>query len=334
VRTAESGPEIPDVVRTPEACFDQLVDFPFEPHYRTLALAGGSSTLRMHYVDEGPRAAPVLLLLHGEPSWSYLYRHMVPVFSAAGYRVIAPDLIGFGRSDKPTRPWDYSFAAHVQWLQELVQGLDLQRVTLICQDWGGPVGLAVLAREIDRFVAVVAANTMLHTAGAELAGRTSWAVHASGEQDCTVNSYLLDWARHGLRSAHFLASESLQGATVGVLSPEVVAAYDAPFPSEWHKVGMRQFPLLIPLTEHDPGAALNRETWNALAGFERPFLTLFSDSDPTTQGWETLFRERVPGAEGQPHRQLPAAGHFWQEDSGAEAAAGIVEWLMAFNSPS
>ncbi|GAB3274540.1 haloalkane dehalogenase [Parahaliea aestuarii] len=321
------GPEVPAVVRTPESCFDKLPDFPFAAHYLTVPGPGGD--LRMHYLDEGPRDAPVVLMLHGEPSWSYLYRRMIPVFVAAGYRAVAPDLIGFGRSDKPTRPWDYSFASHLNWLEALVCGLDLQDVTLVCQDWGGPVGLGVLARQVERFSRVVAANTMLHTASAELAGRTAWAAHASGEDDSTVNRGLLDWARHSLREGHFRAGDSLQFATMSELAPAVVAAYDAPFPSEWHKAGMRQFPLLIPLTSSDPGAAINRETWAVLARFDRPFLTLFSDRDPTTRGWELLFQERVPGAAGQPHTLLEGAGHFWQEDCGEQAARRIVEWMQA-----
>ncbi|WP_116367517.1 haloalkane dehalogenase [Parahaliea mediterranea] len=319
------GPDVPEVVRTPDARFANLPDFAFAPHYHSVS--GPAGELRMHYLDEGPRDAPVVLLLHGEPSWCYLYRRMIPLFVAAGYRAVAPDLIGFGRSDKPTRPWYYHFASHVDWLEALVTGLDLTDITLVCQDWGGPVGLGVLARQMPRFARVVAANTMLHTASAELAGRTAWAAHASGEDDSTVNRGLLDWARHGLREAHFEAGDSLQFATVSALAPAVVAAYNAPFPGEWHKAGMRQFPLLIPLTSSDPGAAINRDTWAALSRFDRPFLTLFSDADPTTRGWEALFQERVPGAAGQPHAVLAGAGHFWQEDCGEQAARRIVAWM-------
>lgn len=325
----DNGPDIPDRVRTSDQRFAGLPDYPFAPRYCQVPWPGRDVDLRMHYIDEGPRDAPVVLMVHGEPSWSYLYRRMIPVFTRAGYRAIAPDLVGFGRSDKPTRHWDYSLASHVHWLESLVKTLELENLTLVCQDWGGPVGLGVLARQSARFCAVVAANTMLHTAGPELAGRTTWAAHARDEQDVTVNAALLDWARHSQREAQFLASVSLQFATARDMPPEVAAAYDAPFPSEWHKAGMRQFPLLIPLTPGDPGAAINRDTWAALERFDRPFLTLFSDGDPTTRGWETLFRERVPGARGQPHQVLENAGHFWQEDCGAEAAEGIVAWLRA-----
>ncbi len=327
MQTPTEGPETPTRVRTPDAHFTGLPDFPFLPHYLSVPWPAGDGPLRMHYLDEGPRDAPVILMVHGEPSWSYLYRHLVPVFVAAGYRTVVPDLIGFGRSDKPTRPWDYSFAAHLDWLGALLTALDLHKVTLVCQDWGGPVGLGVLARESERFSAVVAANTMLHTAAPELAGRTTWAAHAVDDNDCRLNQGLLDWARHGQREAHFLAGDSLQWATLTELPPAVIAAYDAPFPGEWHKVGMRQFPLLIPLTPSDPGAAINRETWAMLSAFERPFLTLFSDADPTTHGWEALFRERIPGARDQPHQVLAGAGHFWQEDCGTEAAQIILDWL-------
>jgi haloalkane dehalogenase len=267
------------------------------------------------------------MMVHGEPTWSYLYRKLVPVFVDAGYRAVAPDLIGFGRSDKLTFAPGYTFAAHVDWLQGLVNTLDLSGITLVCQDWGGPVGLAVLAREPERFSRVVVANTMLHTAEPVLQGRLEWAVHATGDTESTVSSYLLDWMRHSQRTVDFEASASIPGATARGVQPEVAAAYDAPFPGEWHKAGMRQFPLLIPVTQSDPGASLNRVTWAALAEFHRPLLTLFGDSDPPTRGWEAIFRERVPGARGQPHQTLERAGHFWQEDCGEEAARIIVDWM-------
>lgn len=321
------GPEAPLVVRTDDARFENLPGYPFEAHYVELGNPHGEARLRMHYVDEGPRDAPVVLMTHGEPSWSYLYRKMIPVFSEAGLRAIAVDHIGFGRSDKLTRPSHYSFENHIAWLRELVVTLDLRDITLVCQDWGGPIALAVLARERARFSRVVAGNTMLHTAEAELEGRIVWAAHSSGSEDSTVNTMLLDWMHYSHRASEFEASASLVGSTLRSLDPQVVAAYDAPFPSEWHKAGMRQFPLLIPVTRTDPGAAINLATWKALAAFDRPFLTLFSDSDPPTRGWETIFRERVPGARGQPHRTLERAGHFWQEDCGDEAARIVLDWI-------
>ncbi len=325
----QEGPEAPLAVRTTEGRFDGLPGFPFEPRYVELPNPYGDEPLRMHFVDEGPRDAPVVLMAHGEPTWSYLYRKLIPVFVDAGLRAIAPDHIGFGRSDKLTLPAHYTFDRHIEWLRELVVQLDLRDVTIVSQDWGGPISLGVLAREPLRFARVVAANTMLHTAEAALEGRIALANHATGDADQTVGGFLLDWMLNSHRAIDFVASASVTGATVRDIPGDVAAAYDAPFPSEWHKAGMRQFPLLIPVTRGDPGSAINLATWKALAEFDRPFLTLFGDSDPATRGWETIFQERVPGARGQPHQILERAGHFWQEDCGEQAAGLIVDWIRA-----
>jgi len=324
-----AGPDWPAVVRTEDARFEDLPGFPFAPHYHVVENPHGDEGLRMHYVDEGPPDAPVVLMVHGEPTWSYLYRKLVPVFAAAGLRAVAVDQVGFGRSDKPTRSSDYSFENHVEWLRQFVVGTDLREVTLVCQDWGGPIGLGALAREPDRFARVVAGNTMLHTGEAELADRLAWSAHGSGDADSTVSLALLDWMHYSHRAADFTAAPSVRGATALGLSDAVAAAYDAPFPSEWHKAGMRQFPVLIPVTRTDPGAAINRATWQALARFDRPFLTLFGDSDPGTGGWDRIFQERVPGAKGQPHDTLRETGHFWQEDRGEEVAQRIVDWIAS-----
>ncbi len=323
------GPKRPLAVRTDDSRFANLPGYPFEPNYVEVQSRNGGGTLRMHYVDEGPRDAPVVLMGHGEPTWSYLYRELIPVFAAAGLRAIAADNIGFGRSDKPTMPAHYSFLNHIEWLRELVVGLDLRDITIVSQDWGGPLLMGVLAREFDRFARVVAGNTMLHTLEADLEGKVVWSNHSRGDEDSTVNTMLLDWMLYAHRAIEFTASASVHGSTAREVEPAVAAAYDAPFPSEWHKAGMRQFPLLIPVTRTDPGAAINLETWKALAHFDRPFLTLFGDSDPATRGWEEIFQARVPGAKGQPHRILERAGHFWQEDCGAEAARLIVDWIAA-----
>lgn len=328
------GPPIPPVVRTADARFANLPGYPFAPHYIDVANPYADSPLRMHYVDEGPtggdrQKAPVVLMVHGEPSWSYLYRKLIPIFAAAGLRSIAVDLIGFGRSDKPTKASQYSFANHIEWVRQLVVGLDLREITLIGQDWGGPIGMGVLAQEMDRFARVVAGNTMLHTAEPALAGRIDWAAHASGDHTSTVDTRLLDWMHTTHRLVDFDASPSIAGSTVREVSKDVLAAYDAPFPSEWHKAGMRQFSVLIPVTRSDVGCQINLATWQALAYFDRPFLTLFSDSDPATRGWEKIFVERVPGARGQPHQIQARAGHFWQEDNGAEAARIIADWIAA-----
>ena len=324
-----TGPQAPLVVRTDDARFENLPGYAFEPNYVELENPYGDTALRMHYVDEGPKDAPVMLMAHGEPTWSYLYRKMIPVFAQAGLRAIAIDHIGFGRSDKLTLAPHYSFKHHIEWLRGLVVKLDLRNITIVCQDWGGPISLGVLAREVDRFSHVVAGNTILHTGEAELEGRLAWAAHASGEDNATVANALLDWMHISHRSIDFDASDFVHGATAREVSPEIAAAYDAPHPSEWHKAGFRQFPILIPVTRTDPGSAINRATWSVLREFDRPFLTLFGDSDPPTRGWETIFQERVPGAKGQPHQTLQRAGHFWQEDCGDEAAKIILDWRAA-----
>ncbi|MEE3327683.1 MAG: haloalkane dehalogenase [Myxococcota bacterium] len=315
-----------EFVRTPEGRFENLPDYPFAPHYAEVRFSSFPA-LRMHYVDEGPPDGPTVLMLHGEPTWSYLYRKMIPLFVEAGFRVVAPDHIGFGRSDKPTDKTVYSFEAHRDAMHEFILSLSLESITLIVQDWGGPIGLGVLAREPDRFAHVVTANTMLHTAEAELAGRVSWSNHASGTEDVCVAEGLLAWILHSQRATEFEASPSIAGTTVRPMSDEVLAAYDAPFPDESHKAGMRQFPALIPITPNDPGALINRNTWQALEDFRRPFLTLFADSDPSTAGWEKIFQQRVPGAAGQPHGVIEEAGHFIQEDAGPELASAILGWL-------
>ena len=325
------GPAAPLVVRTDDARFEDLPDFDYEPRYvdvkSPVAELGPPPTLRMHYVDEGPRDAPVVLMAHGEPTWSFLYRKLIPVFVEAGLRAIAVDHIGFGRSDKLTKPSHYTFEGHVDRFEELVMALDLRDITVICQDWGGPTSLGVLARQPDRFARVVAGNTMLHTTEPEFEGRIALTNHASGESDQVVGGFLLDWMLHAHRNPDFAASGSVVGTAARGVSADVAAAYDAPFPSEWHIAGMRQFPILIPVTRTDPGTAINHSIWDALAKFDRPFLTLFGDADPATRGWEAIFQERVPGAKGQPHQLLERAGHFWQEDCGEEAARIIVDWI-------
>ena len=300
-----------DILRTPDACFVNLPDYPFVPNYLMLS-SKDRGELRMHYVDEGPRDAPAVLMLHGEPTWSFLYRKMIPIFNKAGYRTIAPDYIGFGRSDKLSKKTAYSFQQHVDWLYEFVTELDLRRIVLVCQDWGGPLGMAVLARAPERFAAAIAANTMLHTVDSELAGQLEWANHAVDEGRVTVEGMLLAWMLHSQRATDFRASDAVLGSTVRPVSEAVLAAYDAPFPDESFKAGIRQFPILIPVTPEDPGAQINRLTWDALASFSGPFLTLFSDSDPSTQGWGEIFRERIASATGQPHAVIENAGHFLQ----------------------
>ena len=315
------------VVRTPDVCFSKLPGYPFEPHYAEVA-AHGIDPVRMHYVDAGAPDSPVVLLLHGQPTWSYLYRKVIQVLTEAELRVIAPDNIGFGRSDKLTEPTDYTFARHVEWLHSLVARLDLRDVTLVVQDWGGPIGLSALAREPDRFARVVATNTILHTGDPSLKGSLTWANHGVGRSRVLLEEALVDYVMFYQRAPDIVPSFFVN-AVAGPLPEEVLAAYDAPFPDRSYKAGLRQLTALVPLTRNDPGAAIGRATMRVLERWERPFLTAYSDGDPATRGWETVFQQRVPGSQGQAHTTIKGAGHFIQEQKGEELARLIAEFAGA-----
>jgi len=292
-----------EILRTPEERFSDLPGYSFEPHY--VEVEG----LRIHYVDEGPRDAEPVLMMHGEPSWSYLYRKMIPVITAAGYRAIAPDLVGFGRSDKPARREDYTYQRHVDWMRGLLEALDLKGITLVGQDWGGLIGLRLAAEHEERFARIVAANTGLPTG------------------DITMGEAFLRWQRYSQSVPVFHAGGIVKGGCVSELSAEVIAAYDAPFPDDSYKAGARQFPLLVPTTPDDPAAVPNRKAWEVLSRWEKPFLTAFSDSDPVTRGADRLFRQVIPGAKDQPHTTIVGAGHFLQEDKGEELAQVVVDFI-------
>jgi haloalkane dehalogenase len=292
-----------EALRTPDDRFANLPGYPFAPHYTEV------DGLRIHYVDEGPRTAPPVLLLHGEPSWSYLYRKMIPIITAAGHRAVAPDLVGFGRSDKPVRREEYTYQRHVDWMRHVLTALDLRGVTLVCQDWGGLLGLRLVGEHPDRFARVVAANTFLPT-GDVPAGRA-----------------FLAWKEYSQTTPDFHAGGIVRGGCTTDLPPEVIAAYDAPFPDDRYKAGARQFPTLVPVMPDDPAAPANRKAWEVLARFEKPFLTAFSDQDPITRGGDQGFQERIPGTKGQPHTTIKGGGHFLQEDCGAELARVVVDFI-------
>ncbi|MDR7086180.1 haloalkane dehalogenase [Aeromicrobium panaciterrae] len=313
-------------LRTPDSRFDNLPDYPFTPNFRDVE-AEGMDPVRMHYLDEGPADGPVALLLHGQPTWSYLYRKVVPVLAGRGIRVIAPDNIGFGRSDKPVRNTDYTFARHIEWTQSLVTGLDLRDITLVAQDWGGPIGFSVLAAEPDRFARVVAANTILHTADPALADRLDFAVNGVGESRVLLEEALVDYLLYTQRAEELRASDFIAATASTPPDPDVLAAYDAPFPDQSYTAGLRQMTALLPLTRNDVGARTGRRTMRALEQFERPFLTAYSDGDPATRGWESIFQERVPGAAGQPHVQILGAGHFLQEDAGEKLGEVVADFI-------
>ena len=294
-----------DFLRTPDERFADLPDFPFAPHYVEV------DGLRMHYLDEGPPDGEVVLLLHGEPSWSYLYRRMIPVLTRAGLRAVAIDLIGFGRSDKPTRREDYTYQAHVDWTWAAIEAIGLTDITLVCQDWGGLIGLRLVGEHPERFARVVAANTVLPTG------------------DLDPGEAFLAWRKFSQESPDFPVGKIIGGACVGKLAPEVAAAYDAPFPDESFKAGARHFPMLVPTRPDDPASAANRAAWEVLRTFDKPFLCAFSDSDPMTRDAEPLLRKQIRGAEGQTHVTITEAGHFLQEDKGVELAEAVVQFVAA-----
>jgi len=294
-----------ETLRTPDERFANLPGYPFAPHYTE------TNGLRIHYVDEGPRDAAPVLMLHGEPSWSYLYRKMIPIVVAAGHRVVAPDLVGFGRSDKPVRREDYTYQRHVDWLRHVLTALDLRNVTLVCQDWGGLLGLRLVADHPERFARVVTANTFLPTG------------------DVPAGKAFLAWKQYSQTTPDFRCGGIVRGACVTTIPPDVEAAYDAPFPDDRYKAGARQFPTLVPVTPDDPAAPANRTAWEKLATWTKPWLTAFSDQDPVTRGGDQIFQERIPGTKGQPHTTIMGAGHFLQEDEGEELARVVVEFMEA-----
>lgn len=292
-------------VRTEDSRFENLPDYEFEPHYV------GIDGLRMHYVDEGPADAAPVLLLHGEPSWSYLYRKMIPLIASAGYRVIAPDLIGFGKSDKPTAQGDYSYTGHVAWMRDFIDALDLKDITLSCQDWGSLIGLRVAAENQARFARIAVGNGGMPTGDEEF-----------------PRAFKL-WRAFARWSPWFPIGRIIQSGTVNELTKEEMAAYDAPFPSAKYKAGTRVFPTLVPTEPDNIASEDNRRAWEMLSQFEKPFLTTFSNRDPTTRGGERPFQERIPGAKTVEPVKIRNAGHFLQEDKGEELAEVLIRFIGA-----
>ncbi len=297
-------------LRTPDDRFADLPDFAFAPRYVDITDDLDGTSLRVHYLDEGPADAAPILLMHGEPSWSFLYRHMIPVLVARGHRCIAPDLIGFGRSDKPTERSDYTYARHVAWMRAaLFDQLDLHDLTFFGQDWGGLVGLRLVAEHPERFTRVVIGNTGLPTG----AGKPTDA--------------FLAWQKFSQESPVFPIGNIVNGGCTTDLTAEVVAAYDAPFPDDTYKAGARIFPTLMPNEPDHPAAAANLAAWEVLRTFDKPFLCAFSDRDAVTKGSDAPFLRSVPGAQGQPHTTITGAGHFLQEDAGPQLAGIIADFI-------
>jgi haloalkane dehalogenase len=299
------------LLRTPEDRFGDLPDFPYPPRYAELPGDDGQASLRMAYVTDGPSDGPVVLLLHGEPSWSFLYRSMLPVLARAGLRAIAPDLPGFGRSDKPADVADHSYARHVEWMRAFAfDALDLRDVTLVGQDWGGLIGLRLAAEHPDRFADLVAANTGLPT----------------GDQDMPEAWW--SFRRAVERAAALDIGRFVQSGCRHRLTPAERAAYDAPFPEEAYKAGPRAMPLLVPTRPDDPASEANRQAWQVLARWDKPFLCAFSDGDPITGAMAPVLHKTVPGAAGREHPVITGAGHFLQEDAGERLASEVVRFLQ------
>lgn len=296
------------VLRTPDERFAAIRDFPFAPHYTEIGFEG--TRLRIHHVDEGPRQAAPVLLMHGEPSWAYLYRKMISGLVAAGHRVVAPDLIGFGKSDKPAAQDDYTYERHVAWMSAWLKAVDLKGITLFCQDWGGLIGLRLVAAFPERFARVVVANTGLPIGTGWSEGFKAW----------------LDFSQ---KVPEFPTGFILDGGTKRSLTDAENAAYDAPYPDESYKSGARCFPRLVPITPEHGSVAENIAAWKVLEQFNKPFLTAFSDSDPVTKGGEHVFQSRVPGAKGQPHVTIKDAAHFLQEDAPEELVRVIDAFIKA-----
>lgn len=297
-------PKVTDFLRTPDEFFNGLPDFAYTPHY---TMVGG---LRVAHIDEGPRDAPVVLLMHGEPTWSFLYRKMIPVLLAAGFRVVAPDLVGFGRSDKPARPSDYSYANHVRWMNAWLAANDLRRITLFCQDWGSLIGLRIVVDAPQRFDRIVLANGGLPTGTSP------------------IPFAFKVWRAFARFSPWFPIGRIVKAGCAQGLTPQELAAYDAPFPTRRHRIATRMLPGFVPTRPDDPERENNERAWEFFKRWDKPFLTLFSNRDPVTRGGHRIWQRLVPGAQGQPHAVTRGAGHFLQEDKGAEVAQAIVAFIQ------
>jgi haloalkane dehalogenase len=298
-------PHIENFLRTPEERFQNLPDFSFAPHYTQI---GG---LRIAYIDEGPKDGPVVLLMHGEPAWSFLYRKMIPILVSAGMRVLVPDQVGFGRTDKPTKRSDYTYENHVQWMSAWLESVDAKDITLFCQDWGSLIGLRMVAEMPDRFARIALSNGGLPT----------------GKEKIPKAFHI--WRAFAMYSPWFPIGKIVRFGCAQGLSDEAVAAYDAPYPNSRYEVGARVFPTLVPIDPSDPARESNEKAWDMYKAWAKPFITLFATRDPVTKGGERLWQKLVPGAANQNHTKIRGAGHFVQEDKGEEVAQALVEFMRA-----
>ncbi len=296
-----------ELLRTPDESFENLPHYPFEPNY--VEVDEKDLRIRLHYVDEGDKNAEPVLLMHGEPSWSFLYRHMIPIFVKVGYRAIAPDLIGFGKSDKPAKIEDHTYRRHVKWITQFVERLDLKRITMFCQNWGSLIGLRVAAENSERFHRIVLSNGGLPT-GAE-----------------KMTEAFMNWRKISSTFDPWPVGRFVQAATVSELPDDVIAGYEAPFPEEKYKSGAKALPSLVPITTDDPEHEANKKALERFKTWKKPFLTAFSDNDPISRGGDRLFQKIVPGAKQQLHKIIRDAGHFVQEDKGPECAEITIDFM-------
>ncbi|GAB5489216.1 MAG: haloalkane dehalogenase [Parasphingorhabdus sp.] len=328
------------VQRTPDSRFENLSGYDFEPHYSEVTAADGTA-LRLHYLDEGPRDGEIVLCMHGQPSWSYLYRKMIPILTNAGFRVIAPDLIGFGKSDKPDHIDDYSYQNHVDWMNAWFRSMDISEVTLMCQDWGGLIGLRVVADNVDKFARLVIANTglpsskMVSPEMSEMMGNlypTIPVPDAAMVQEQFASGSpgaFLFWVKYAAESPDFSVREVFNILS-GIKDQAILDGYEAPHPDENHSAGARKFPSCVPLLpHHQSDRDANDKAWEVLEQFEKPVLTAFSDGDPVTKGGETQFQERIPGAKGVAHVTIKGGGHFLQEDCPKQLSDAIIHFIKS-----
>ncbi len=333
------------VLRTPDDRFKDLPGYAFEPHYTDVP-DGDGGTLRIHHVDEGPPKGEIALCMHGQPTWSYLYRHMIPVLNQAGIRVIAPDLVGFGRSDKPAAREDYSYQRQVDWLTAWLEGNDFSGLTLVGQDWGGLIGLRLAAENPDRFARIVVANTGLPTpepiskdriravrdyrANAPTPTLPEVMAAIGNPDPGAPEMAFAHWQKWTWESEDLPVGMMIAGTIDGrTLTPEEVAAYDAPFPDASFKMGPRAMPSQVPTLPDDPSIEANRRAWGVLGKWEKPLLCAFSNNDPVTAGADQRFERDVPGARGQAHRTIEGGGHFLQEGRGEQLAKIVADFISS-----
>ncbi len=336
------------ILRTPDSRFENLPGYPFAPHYTDVP-DGDGGKLRIHHVDEGPRDGEIVLCMHGQPSWSYLYRHMIPVLNEAGLRVLAPDLVGYGRSDKPAAREDYSFQRQVDWLTAWLTQNDVRGATFLGQDWGGLIGLRMVAENPDRFDRIVVANTGLPTPGPISQDRVDavrdfrankptptlpeMTAAISGEGSRHPEMAFAHWQKWTWETEDIPVGLFIAGTIDGrTLSPEETAAYDAPFPDASFKMGPRAMPSQVPTLPDDPSIPANRRAWKSLANWKKPLLCAFSDNDAVTAGGDERFRKEVPGASGQAHVTIKGGGHFLQEGRGEELARAVASFIQSTKS--